>query len=475
MGSSRTMDDRRAGPPGAGLRRLLGAPDVRLALRIAVLFATLLALALLIAFTRAYVAMALMAAAALWQGWALHRHVHRAGEQVARFAEALDQDDFSHHWAGGETDAVQGAVARAVDRVRAARSAQEAEALALRALIERVPVALLVRDAEGRFDPVNTAARKLFGPAAGPIAAERGPDLADALAGIGPGETRLVPMITRGGMVRVKLTASAVVARGETRHILSVENIQTELDSTRLEAWHDLVRVLTHEMMNSLTPVSSLAETVHGLVDDVKDQVARDSAAAGPLTDIQDAVDTIGRRAEGLLRFVQGYRRLTRVPAPTRQRFRLDEVFDRLHRLMAPDLDQRGIAFEAVTEPQDLLLNADPDLLEQALINLVRNAADAMTGQAAPARISLRAALDADEAVVIDVADTGPGIPGDIAERIFVPFFTTKASGSGVGLSIAKQVMAAHGGSLGVRSGGVRSGPGDGDTPCGAVFTLRFP
>ncbi|MGH6827806.1 MAG: sensor histidine kinase, partial [Rhizomicrobium sp.] len=209
------------------------------------------------------------------------------------------------------------------------------------------------------------------------------------------------------------------------------------------------IRVMAHEVMNSLTPVTSLAATAQGLVKQAARSLPDSEEGHALLQDAAEALETMTRRSEGLLHFVQNHRRLTKRMVAKFERVRVERVFARLKRLIAADLDTRGIALLTSVEPATLEVDADLELLDQALINLMRNAIEALREQP-EARIALRACRDGDGRTSILVADNGPGIPLSQREKVFVPFFTTKRQGSGVGLTLARQIAALHGGSIAV-------------------------
>jgi signal transduction histidine kinase len=220
-----------------------------------------------------------------------------------------------------------------------------------------------------------------------------------------------------------------------------------------LQAWQDLVRVLTHEIMNSITPVSSLAKTAVDLVDDVSRKVDDHPDLVEELSDVRDAVNTVASRSDGLMNFVTSYRRLTRLPPPSRSQFRLDGLFADVIKLSTVNWDQKGLSLITNIEPSQLDLFADRDMVEQILINILQNSEYALE-EVANGRVSLMARLNKRGHVTIEVSDNGPGIPEDIVRKIFVPFFTTKREGSGVGLALSRQVMIAHGGTISVSSNG---------------------
>jgi signal transduction histidine kinase len=236
------------------------------------------------------------------------------------------------------------------------------------------------------------------------------------------------------------------------QRLISLQRLAGDLDAVELNAWDDMARVLAHEMMNSLTPIASLSQSLDGLL-----------RAGGRTEEVAAALETITRRSQGLLRFVERYRQVANLPDPQRQMLPLSRLLQGVERLIRPALEQRGILLECRVTPPDLAVRADPDLLEQALINLLRNAADAATGSTQP-RISVHCHIGSDQ-LAIDVMDNGPGIAPAQREQIFVPFFTTKPGGSGIGLSLARRIAQAHGGRITVLS----------NEPRGSIFRLSLP
>jgi two-component system nitrogen regulation sensor histidine kinase NtrY len=231
---------------------------------------------------------------------------------------------------------------------------------------------------------------------------------------------------------------------GLRRRLISLQNIEIEMSAQEMAAWQTVVRVMAHEVMNSLTPVSSLAATARDLVRDVLSQMPVGDAHTGALTDARDALETVARRSEGLLHFVQNHRRLTKPLVTQMQIAPVQRVFARIQRLLATDLAANGIQMTTSVEPQALDVVADADLLDQALINLVRNAIEALSDVPA-GHITLSGRPHPDGGVVIAVGDNGPGIAAEQRDKIFVPFFTTKRQGSGVGLRLVRQIATAHG------------------------------
>jgi nitrogen fixation/metabolism regulation signal transduction histidine kinase len=259
------------------------------------------------------------------------------------------------------------------------------------------------------------------------------------------------------------LATTELVISGARERLVSLQDIQSELDATQAEAWEDLVRVLTHEIMNSITPVTSLAKTASDVVGDLVERVHGGESIEEDLGDLQDAIGTVARRSDSLMQFVDGYRQITRLAPPEKKRIRIADLFEAAVRLAKAECPRTDVTFVIDVNPGELDVYADRDLLEPVLINLLRNAWQA-TASVEQARIALHGRMNRRHNIVLEIADNGEGVPASVASKIFVPFFTTKEDGSGVGLALARQVMIAHGGF--VRVGGNDAG--------GATFSLTF-
>ncbi len=244
--------------------------------------------------------------------------------------------------------------------------------------------------------------------------------------------------------------------RGERQRLVSLQDVARDLDAIELKAWQDLVRILAHEMMNSLTPIVSLAASVQALQGQAGDVAERDAEVAA-------AVEVIARRSAGLMNFVDGYRKVAELPRPALEPILLAGLIHAVDRLMSATFEARGVAYQSLLDPQNLTVMGDADLLEQALINLLTNALDAVGGAPDP-RIILSARRSGDVAILA-VRDNGPGLAPESRDKLFVPFFTTKAGGSGIGLSMVRQIALAHHGQVEAA-----------DNPeGGATFTMTLP
>src|SRR6476469_9341489 len=381
----------------------------------------------------------IVALASLWS------FIRRTNFLVSRFIESVRFEDYSQRFSdpsGGGFDVLGDTLDNALKTLQARHQHESAEARYLSAIVDDSPSALLTVDPEGQVTMLNKAARTLF--ARQPLHRlsdldALGPELAAAIDL--PAGTRKITRIILDGVPQKAIFASAQVARLDRPvTVLSILPVQSELGALEVAAQADLVRVLTHEIMNSLTPVTSLARTGAELVATA---AKRDNA----LADAKTATETVARRAEGILRFVESYREFAQAPDIHRRQFKAKPWAEEIMRLALVNAAGREIDSRVEVEPKTMSLMADPELLAQALLNLIRN--------------SLRATADLTQPIVvlalsrepggqsrIEVRDNGPGIPQARREDIFLPFYTTHKGGSGVGLSFARQVALAHGGSI---------------------------
>lgn len=311
-------------------------------------------------------------------------------------------------------------------------------------LLEKIPVAVVVVEGE-KIDLVNSAAQQLFQRSyfsGVDQLQDYGVQLALDIQQINPGEQRSSQLFSNQTAVAVALSAAVIQVQGGIKKVISIQPIQRELDRREIHAWQDLVQVFTHEIMNSMTPVASLSKTANELL---LMQLDARTTTDEPLQDAQQAIHTVARRAEHLMQFVQAYRRIANPPQLVCVDIPVQDLLADVCRLF--QCQAQGITLEYSATPVHLSLYADPAHVEQALINLVKNAIDALAGRA-DGQILLQARIGHEGNVLIEVIDNGSGIPADKIEQIFVPFYTSKRDGTGVGLFLVKQIMQAHGGSV---------------------------
>lgn len=309
-------------------------------------------------------------------------------------------------------------------------------------LLNKVDTAVLVADRWGRVEWTNRAATAYLGSY---------PQLPEELSKTPTGDTQVIRLVLNGATQEMAASTTLFVAQGKERLLISLKNIHFVLERNEMEAWQKLIRVLTHEIMNSITPIISLSETL-------SDRGIPSQLTPKEYGVMLQAMQTIHRRSKGLLGFVENYRRLTRIPEPVLNQVSVRELMADIKKLFpAPD-----IRFQL--PKQEITLWIDRAQIEQVLINLLKNAQEAC-GRKAEAMIEVELKSTSTSGTLLLIRDNGEGILTEVLDKIFVPFFTTKPTGSGIGLSLCKQIMNLHGGNITVRS----------EVGIGSCFTLTFP
>lgn len=427
---------------------------------LAAVVATFVLLAWLLQLPELYATKAFVSMSAATLVWMLWRQVQRTNLAVASFVAALDRGDlaqeFQRSGQGTGFDALGAAFDSALRHRREERAIDAADYRFATALVDEAPTPLLAIDPCGVVQLSNKQARRMFGGAEGRRIAEfgrYGEGFATALAGLAPGERRMCRITVGERSERATVSCTGFDRNGAAWRLVSVQVIQSELDAAEIATQSDLVRVLTHEIMNSVTPVTSLAASAAHLM------AAIDDGSDATVTDARMAVEALSRRAAGIMHFVESYRQFSTVPSITVERFAARPWLDELARLHAAT--PRGAATTLTTDvrPDLLEISADRDLISQVLLNLLKNGAEAaIAAQATPLiAVAIEGAAAGRTRIVVD--DNGPGIPEKVARDIFLPFFTTKADGNGVGLSFARQIVLLHDGAIEVgrnEAGGAR-------------------
>lgn len=383
-----------------------------------------------------------IAVVVLLQVVGLLHYVESHVNTLEEFFAAVNYEDFTRRFVEDDVDVeLKEAFNRIIARFQDARAERDIQAGYLETVVKHMPVPFIAARTDGSLSLVNNPARRLTGlPALRHLdqLAELDPQLPTLMQGIAPGSQQLLQTRLRDVPAELRVSVSEIRISGETERLYSIENLSGELTARESSAWRNLIRVLTHEIMNTLTPVTSLAQTAVTMLDETE---ATD--------DIREAVTTIARRSEGLMNFVSRYRELLKIPQPEPEAVRVIDALNSVTTLMANELREVRLDIEVV--PGSLEVYADRQLLDQVLINLVRNAADAIRDIDSP-EMRLSAKLDFGR-VIIRIRDNGRGIPEETVDQIFVPFFTTKRTGSGIGLSLSRQIMTAHRGEIVVESG----------------------
>ncbi len=444
----------------------------RLIVRVLCLAATLTLFAFLVTSGELIFVTLVAALLCVYQVYSLIYLADKTNRDLSRFLLSIRYDDTSQAFIGEGLGAsfseLNEAFSQVMHKLQEARSDMEAHARYLNTIIQHVGIGLLAFKPDGTVILINNAAKKLLRVSSlNDINSIRqtSPELVDALQMLKHGDNKLVKCHTEGETGYLSIFGRTFVMKEEKYVLISIQNIQAELEEKEMEAWQNLIKVLTHEIMNSITPISSMTATLLDMLGDRETCAGSDSGGFGreEIEEMSGALKTIHQRSQGLMNFVNSYRNMTLIPKPKFKLLSISEFFKRVEKLMNHKLTDNGISFQSSVEPETLELTADPDLMEQVLINLLLNAIHAVTGRKNPC-IRLIGSLNPDGKVTITVEDNGIGIVEEALGKIFIPFFTTKKQGTGIGLSLSRQILRLHNATI-----TAKSKPNE-----GASFTIRF-
>jgi len=391
-----------------------------------------------------YVVAAVSFTFSYWMVFVLFRFMKRTAKDTKRLIDAIQFSEFNISFQnfarkGLYPDLIplmEKAIVRFNDRLKHMEMEQHFYDL----LLNRIDSPILVIDKMNHIEWINKAAINEFGkplPRQLSDLATNSPELPVILDKMVPGEVKMIKVNREGFCRPLIATAVHFTSRGKLLKLVSFKNIQPVLEESESEAWKKLIRVLTHEMMNSITPILSLTETLSD----------PDSTREKSVEVMSRALHTIHRRSKGLVDFVGNYQKLTRIPSPVMMDFSATEMMNDISDLLRAE----GIRFSYDIQPEGMFLYADRTLMEQAMINLIRNAWEACSHNPKP-DVKVQLSKNEYHKSLIVVSDNGCGILPDVMDKIFVPFFTTKSGGSGIGLSICRQIMISQGGNISVES-----------------------
>ncbi len=386
-----------------------------------------------------------------------YRFNKKAQEEVKQFVESVHYRDFSRYFdvnhAPLELQPLRQGFNEINTTFKTMSRERETQYQYLQKILEMVDTGILSYNTEsGEVVWMNEGFKKLLGiPFLKTIESlqKRDEYLYGEVVQLKNGDSKIVSLIKDKSTFKALMSATAFQTEGRIYKLVAFQNVNEALDETESKAWQRLLSVMTHEIMNSVAPISSLADTLKNMLGQTKPHVSAQNKSS--FDDIELGIDTIKRRSEGLLKFAETYRNLNKIVKLNLSKVYVGELFENLHQLMEPTLLQKNIELEIILKDPMLTVEADVNLVEQVLINLVVNAAEAVKEAKEP-RITLSAGTSANNKVALKVADNGTGIPDDVLDKIFIPFFSTKKSGSGIGLSLCKQIMMLHKGNITVQT-----------------------
>jgi nitrogen fixation/metabolism regulation signal transduction histidine kinase len=439
----------------------------RVFFRVILIGVTLTLLAFMIGKPNMVFAALLMGIIVIIQLGEMFRFVSQTNRKLTRFLESVKYSDFISGFAsdnklGKSFKDLNIAFNEVLEAFRKARSEKEEHWQYLNTVVQQVRTGIISFDMDGDVQLINMNARRFLNVQRLENMEELlglNPKLYKAIFDTEPGKSNLYK-----GSNELYLTIQVTLmrVRGTTVKLVTLQNIQPEMQRQEVDAWQNLTRVLRHEIMNSITPISSLTSTLKEILDhDLVKLEGRYELKEEGAEDLKEGLSTIENRSRGLIKFIDAYREYTSVPLPKIKTVLLKDMIDKIALLMKLEFKRHNIKFGYSCSSEYLTIQADQELIEHVIINLIKNAIEAV-GETENASIELKAYYDA--AVKIEVIDNGPGIIREALESIFVPFYTTKRTGSGIGLSLSRQIMQMHHGTLTVES----------EPNVSTVFTLRF-
>ena len=419
-----------------------------------------------------FIAPVIVTVAVIFEVASLIRYLDRTNRELTSFLESIRFSEFTRSFQiesmGGTFNELNKAFNEVMQDFQKVRAEKEESFHYLQTIVQNIDVSVIAYSSDGNIELINKTAKKLFQLATiknikslEPLS----PELVSTLLNIKPGENKLVKLQYDDDILQLAIFASTIKVKDKLIFLVTINDIQNVLEKQETEAWQKLIRVLTHEIMNSITPIASLSSTLDlmlkGMVGQGNgDELRIDNESVG---EIQEALQTINKRSTGLLHFVNTYRNLTRIPKPNFRLCKISELFGSIEKLMEEEMRKCGFEFVVKVDPENLEFTADDQLIEQVLINLIKNSMHALSGRA-NARIQLQGFMNKRGRVTIQVSDNGPGILKDVLDKVFIPFFTTKPSGSGIGLSLSKQILRLHNGTITAHS----------EPEVETVFTMTF-
>ena len=403
-----------------------------------------------------FIAPVIISLTIIFQITSLIRYVDKTNRELTSFLESIRFSEFTRTFhiegMGSSFIDLNKAFNEVIEDFQKVRSEKEEHFHYLQTIVQNIDVSLIAYRSDGNIELINKAAKKLFQVTSlknikglEPLSHE----LVETLLNIRPGENKLMRVNDEEDILQLAIYATTIKIKDKVIILSTIKNIQNVLEEQETEAWQKLIRVLTHEIMNSITPIASLSSTLNNILDDytTPDKTENKKAQNASLGEIKEALQTINKRSTGLLHFVNTYRNLTRIPKPNFKVCRVSEIFKHIQKLMEEEIQRSHIQFVVRSDPENMNITADEQLIEQVLINLIKNSIYALNNKK-NGIIQLTGFLNKRGRVTMQVVDNGPGILDDVLDKIFIPFFTTKQSGSGIGLSLSKQILRLHNGSI---------------------------
>lgn len=394
------------------------------------------------------------------QIWELLHYIQKTNRELAKFILAIKHGDISINFAktkiGESFIDLSQAFEEIIEQYKTAKIEKEAQFQYLKNIVSHLSIGIISVEDNEKITLFNTSAEQILnkkGINNWRILKEQLPEFTASVESQLPDGRQLFELKTGSETQTLSLNVSTLSLLDKHYTLITLQDIKNEIEQKEIEAWHKLIRILTHEIMNSATPISSLTETMQMMLE--KEPLSEET-----LNDLRFSLKTIQKRSDGMLAFIDDYRKITKVPKPKTEQVNLKEFLAEIELLTKAGLKKDNITLKVQSET--ITAEFDQKLIEQVLLNLIKNAQQALS-ETREAKIEINA-FGKNNQVIIEVLDNGPGISEELKKEIFVPFFTTKKSGSGIGLSLSKQIMHLHGGTIKLRSNQDET-----------IFSLYFP
>jgi len=423
--------------------------------RVLLLFITLLGFSFTL-LKELYVIDVILGPVIIFQGIDFYRLYKKAQDEIEQFAESVHYRDFSRHFNVKQAPVELQSLREGFNEINSTfqdiSKEKETQYQYLQKVLELVDTGILSYEvASGEVIWMNESLKKILQvPYLKTIHSleKRDHELYIQIIALTPSERVISTIHREKNNLKIVLSATAFKTDDLTFKLIAFQNVNEALEETEAKAWQKLLSVMTHEIMNSVAPIASLANTLQSRL---KQLAAETPISSVIVEDLELGVETIRKRSEGLLKFTETYRNLNKITKANLAKVYISELFENIHRLMQPTLLQKNIEAIIILKEPLLSVEIDAGLIEQVLINLILNAIDAVKSNPDP-KIILSAYTDNDNKIIIKIADNGTGMDEEVLDKIFVPFFSTKKNGNGIGLSLCKQIMLVHKGSITVQS-----------------------
>lgn len=426
----------------------------KLYLRVALILSNLIILALILTNEDRFFSSIVFGIILIFQLYEIVHFINISNRQLVRFLQAINHSDLTFtdkdNKLGESFKELNQSFREILKVISTAKLEKEAQYQYLRLIIDHIEIGIIAIDKDSNITLFNKSALLIPGIdeySTFEKLSAKNPDLAKIIQQIEPNDRKLFEYKNSSKSITLSIQANNVKVMEKELKLITFSNIASEMEQKEIDSWHKLIRTMAHEIMNSVTPISSLTETCLMLLEDGEgNQKPLSSVTENQISSIRSGLKTIEKRSNGLYNFVNDYRKLTKIPIPEKQILSVKTFLEGINSLMQPEISKSNVLFEIAPIDEELTIFADSNLIEQVIINLITNSKEALTNTNNPTILLRAYRLENDS--FIEIEDNGDGIPNDIIENIFIPFFTTKKTGSGIGLSLSRQIMKLHGGFL---------------------------